>query len=173
MQFFYDRFFPVIKKRDKRYKYETVVGIGGNEGDVRKRFRNLYMYLCKNRLVSVYQTSAILKNPPFGYLDQDDFYNAVIVLRTSLSPKAFLKFLLHVEKIFGRKRSFKNAPRTLDLDIIFYSDIKYNDKNLKIPHPNWKQRESVVLPLISIKGAGMAGFVKQKLPVPDIKGCNR
>ncbi len=151
MIFYNDKFFPIVRQVNKSYKRVVVVGIGGNEGDVRKRFRNLYMYLCKNRLVSVSQTSAILKNPPFGYLDQDDFYNAMMVIRTSLSPKAFLKFLLHVEKIFGRKRSFKNAPRTLDLDIIFYDDIIYNDKNLKIPHPSWYQRESVVLPLLNLK----------------------
>lgn len=149
--FYNDKFFPIVNKDNKSYKNVVVVGIGGNEGNVRKRFRNLYMYFSKNRLVSISQTSSILQNPPFGYLNQNDFYNAIIVIRTSLSPKAFLKFLLHVEKIFGRKRSFKNAPRTLDLDIIFYDDIKYNDKNLKIPHPSWDQRESVVLPLLNLK----------------------
>lgn len=149
--FFCDRFFPIINKQDRNYKYKTVVGIGGNEGDVRKRFRNLYMYLKGSSLVSISETSPILRNPPFGYLNQDDFYNAVMVIRTSLPPKAFLKFLLHVEKIFGRKRSFKNAPRTLDLDIIFFDDIKYNDKNLNIPHPSWSKRESVVLPLLNLK----------------------
>ena len=151
MMFYNDKFFPIVNKDNKSYKKVVVVGIGGNKGNVRKRFRNLYMYLYKNRLVSISQTSAILQNPPFGYLDQDDFYNAVMVIRTSLSPKAFLKFLLHVEKIFGRTRSFKNAPRTLDLDIIFYDDIRYNDKNLKIPHQNWTERESVVFPLLNLK----------------------
>ncbi len=149
--FFYDRFFPIINKDNTKYKYKTVVGIGGNEGDVRKRFRNLYIYLKRSSLVSISETSPILRNPPFGYLDQDDFYNAVMVIRTSLSPKAFLKFLLHVEKIFGRKRSFKNAPRTLDLDIIFFEDIKINDKTLNIPHSSWSKRESVVLPLLNLK----------------------
>jgi len=151
VMFYNDKFFPIVNKDNKSYKKVVVVGIGGNKGNVRKRFRNLYMYLYKNRLVSISQTSAILQNPPFGYLDQDDFYNAVMVIRTSLSPKAFLKFLLHVEKIFGRTRSFKNAPRTLDLDIIFYDDIRYNDKNLKIPHQNWTERESVVFPLLNLK----------------------
>ncbi len=99
----------------------------------------------------MYKTSAILQNPPFGFLEQDDFFNAIIVFKTSLGPKAFLKFLLHVEKIFGRKRSFKNAPRTLDLDIIFFDDIKYSQKNLEIPHPSWSKRDSVVLPLLSMK----------------------
>jgi 2-amino-4-hydroxy-6-hydroxymethyldihydropteridine diphosphokinase len=149
--FYNDKFFPIVNKVNKSYKKVVIVGIGGNKGNVRKRFRNLYMYLYKNRLVSISQTSAILQNPPFGYLDQDDFYNAVMVIRTSLSPKAFLKFLLHVEKIFGRTRSFKNAPRTLDLDIIFYDDIRYNDEHLKIPHPNWTERESVVFPLLNLK----------------------
>jgi 2-amino-4-hydroxy-6-hydroxymethyldihydropteridine diphosphokinase len=74
-----------------------------------------------------------------------------MVIRTSLPPKAFLKFLLHVEKIFGRKRSFKNAPRTLDLDLIFYEDIKIKSKHLSVPHPSWSKRESVVLPLTSLK----------------------
>lgn len=151
MRFFYDRFFPIVKKDDKRFKHRVVVGIGGNEGNVRKRFRNLYMYLYKDSRVCVYKTSAILQNPPFGYLDQDDFYNGVMILKTSLPPKAFLKFLLHVEKIFGRKRSFKNAPRTLDLDIIFFDAIKYNQKNLEIPHPRWFKRDSVVLPLENLR----------------------
>ena len=169
MKFFYDRFFPIIKKQNRDYKYQTVVGIGGNKGDVRKRFRNLYMYMSRSLLVSVSETSPILQNPPFGFLDQDDFYNAVMVVRTSLSPKAFLKFLLHVEKIFGRKRSFKNAPRTLDLDLIFFEDVKIKSEFLTVPHPQWNKRESVVLPLSRMKGAGLVAFALQKIPVPDIK----
>ena len=151
MQFFYDRFFPIIKKQNKSYKYKAVVGVGGNEGDVRRRFKSLYMYMMRSSLVSISETSPILQNPPFGYLEQKDFYNAVMVVRTSLSPKAFLKFLLHVEKIFGRKRSFKNAPRTLDLDLIFYEDKKIKSKSLIVPHLCWNKRESVMLPLLSLK----------------------
>jgi len=151
MQFFYDRFFPIIKKQNRNYRYVATVGIGGNKGDVRKRLRNLYMYMMRSSLVSISETSPVLQNPPFGYLNQDDFYNAIMVVRTSLSPKAFLKFLLHVEKIFGRKRSFKNAPRTLDLDLIFYNDVQIRSKFLSVPHPSWKTRESVVLPLLRLK----------------------
>ncbi len=146
-----DRFYPIVNRKNREFKYRAVVGIGGNIGDVRKRFRNLYMYLKRSSLVSIAQTSAILKNPPFGYTKQDDFYNAIMVIRTSLAPKAFLKFLLCVEKIFGRKRDFKNAPRTLDLDIIFFEDFKIQSKTLVLPHPNWSERESVVLPLLSLK----------------------
>lgn len=151
MHFFYDRFYPIVKRDNKNYKHAVVVGIGGNEGNVRKRFRNLYRHLQKDARVYVYKTSAILQNPPFGYEDQNDFFNAVMVIKTSLAPKAFLKFLLHVEAQFGRKRSFKNAPRTLDLDIIFFDMIKVNQKNLEIPHPRWSQRDSVVLPLLNLR----------------------
>ena len=65
-----------------------------------------------------------LENPPFGFLDQDDFYNAVIVIQVDMQAKELLSYLLRLEKKFGRKRSFANAPRTLDLDIIFFEDIK-------------------------------------------------
>ncbi|MBL0686432.1 MAG: 2-amino-4-hydroxy-6-hydroxymethyldihydropteridine diphosphokinase [Sulfurospirillum sp.] len=151
MKFFYDRFFPIIKTENRNYKHKAVIGIGGNQGDVRKRFKNLYVYFRRSSLVSISETSPILKNPPFGYLDQNDFYNAIMVIRTSLSSKRFLKFLLYIEKIFGRKRSFKNAPRKLDLDIIFFDKIKTKTRSLILPHPYWRERESVVLPLLSLK----------------------
>ena len=151
MTFFYERFFPVKRAKKGGFKHRVVIGIGGNEGDVKKRFKKLFFYMQKCSLIYVEETSPILKNPPFGYINQDDFYNAVMVVRTSLAPKAFLKFLLHVEKVFKRKRSFKNAPRTLDLDIIFFDNIKLNSKELQIPHKSWFERDSVVLPLLKLK----------------------
>jgi len=74
----------------------------------------------------------------------------LFIIRTNLSPKELLYFLLRTEKKFKRKRSFKNAPRTLDLDIIMYDDVKYNDKKLNLPHPHFKNRDSVILPLYFI-----------------------
>ena len=62
-----------------------------------------------------------------------------------------LKVLLHVEKVFGRKRSFKNAPRTLDLDIIFFDNQTIKQKDLIIPHPKWEERLSVKVPLSELK----------------------
>jgi 2-amino-4-hydroxy-6-hydroxymethyldihydropteridine diphosphokinase len=93
----------------------------------------------------------ILKNPPFGYTDQDDFFNSIIVLKTSLEPMAFLAYLMRVEKKFGRKRSFANAPRTLDLDIIFFDNRVVNLEKLNIPHLEWFKRESVLIPLMDMK----------------------
>jgi len=127
-----------------------VVGIGGNVGDVRRRFERLFIILRKDKRVSLVKTSLILKNPPFGYTNQDDFFNSILVLKTSMQPKVFLRYLLRLEKKFGRKRTFANAPRTLDLDIIFFDNRKINTKDLIVPHPFYAQRESVMIPLVGI-----------------------
>jgi len=137
------------KKSSLRYK--VTVGIGGNIGDVKRRFEHLFIELKREKRVDVIQTSLILKNPPFGYLAQDDFLNSIIVLKTNMQPLVFLDYLLRLEKKFGRKRSFDNAPRTLDLDIIFFDNRVIDTQRLKIPHPSWSKRESVVIPLMDIK----------------------
>jgi len=151
MQIFRESFFPFYTKKRTKFKNSCIIGIGGNVGNVKKRFQRLFFSFRKHQSLHVKQTSFILKNPPFGFLDQDDFYNALIEVRTSMSPRELLKFLMHTEKRFKRKRSFKNAPRTLDLDIIFFNNISYNHKQLKIPHPFWMQRDSVLIPLSQLK----------------------
>jgi 2-amino-4-hydroxy-6-hydroxymethyldihydropteridine diphosphokinase len=141
------KFFPISKGKNERFKHTAFIGIGGNVGDVKKRFDRVFRYFASSSLIYINKTSPILQNPPFGYADQNDFFNAVIVTQTSLSAQGLLKFLLHTEKIFGRERSFKNAPRTLDLDIIFFDTAKFMQKNIIIPHPKWQERISVLLPL--------------------------
>jgi 2-amino-4-hydroxy-6-hydroxymethyldihydropteridine diphosphokinase len=128
------------------------LGIGGNVGDVVRRFDHLLYYLKRSTLVRVLETAPILKNPPFGYMDQEDFYNSLIRIETFLSPKALLRYVLNVEKIFGRKRLFKDGPRTLDIDIIFYENRTIKTKELILPHPGWRDRESVLIPLSMMKG---------------------
>jgi 2-amino-4-hydroxy-6-hydroxymethyldihydropteridine diphosphokinase len=132
--------------------HQVLLGIGGNVGDVVRRFDHLLYYLKRSTLVRVLETAPILKNPPFGYMDQEDFYNSLIRIETFLSPKALLRYVLNVEKIFGRKRLFKDGPRTLDIDIIFYENRTIKTKELILPHPGWRDRESVLIPLSMMKG---------------------
>ena len=139
-------FFPAkIKKSTKKHK--ALIGVGCNVGNCIRRFKKLYKFLNSHPKIKILQTSIIYKNPPFGYLEQNDFYNTILVLSTDFSPEELLKFLLYTEKKFKRKRSFKNAPRTLDLDIIIYDNIKINKEHLIIPHPFYKKRDSVLIPL--------------------------
>lgn len=132
---------------NKPRRHRAIVGLGGNLGDVCRRFSHLLGFWRNDLHISLYQSSPILKNPAFGFTDQDDFYNAVVVLGTDLSPRAFLRHLLHTEDKFGRQRSFKNAPRTLDLDLLFFDDVVMHHKELTLPHPGWKDRDSVRIPL--------------------------
>ena len=143
---FSSTFFP-YKKSKKKYKNIALIGIGCNVGNCVRRFKKLFLYLNSHPFIDISQTSILYKNPPFGYLEQDDFINSLIVINTNLSPKELLYFLLRTEKKFKRKRSFKNAPRTLDLDIIKYNNIILNDKKLILPHPFFKDRDSVLVPL--------------------------
>jgi len=139
--------FPYKKNGFSQKKHLIYIGIGGNVGDTKRRFQKLFYYLKRDLFIDILQTSPILKNPPFGYINQPDFYNAIILLKTNLSPRKLLKHLLKIEKKFGRKREFRNSPRTLDIDIIFYDKITYNKYDLVIPHPRFKERASVLIPL--------------------------
>ncbi len=127
--------------------HRVLLGIGGNIGDVIRRFEHLFYYFKRSSLLRVIETAPIVKNPPFGYMEQEDFYNSLLLVETFLGPKALLRYLLRVEKVFGRKRLFKDGPRTLDIDIIFYEDVKMETKMLTLPHPGWKERASVLIPL--------------------------
>ena len=131
---------------------KALLGIGGNIGDVLRRFEHLFWYMQRSSFVRIVETSPILKNPAFGYTEQDDFYNALVLVETQLTPKMLLRYVLRVERLFGRKRSFQDAPRTLDIDIIFYENVTMESKTLTLPHPGWTKRLSVLIPLSYIKG---------------------
>lgn len=142
--------FPYTKRTNTSFRHLATIGIGGNIGDVKRRFHHLFVQLQRDVSVELLQTSLILKNPPFGYVTQDDFFNSIMILKTNMQAEVFLTYLLRLEKKFARKRSFANAPRTLDLDIIFFDNKIINTKKLTIPHPAWSKRESVVIPLGSM-----------------------
>ena len=124
-------FFPITKKIERR-RNRVLIGVGCNIGNCIRRFKKLFQFLDSHPKIKIIKTAPLYKNPPFGYLEQDDFINSVMIIETSFSAKELLYFLLHTEKKFKRKRSFKNAPRTLDLDIILYDDVRYSDRKLSL-----------------------------------------
>jgi len=144
---FFQKLYPYRRKWSLSHPYNALLGIGGNIGDVRRRFNHLFIYLQKSPYITIIETAPILKNPPFGYLEQDYFYNSLVYIKTSLQPKALLRYILHTEKKFSRKRSFQDAPRTLDIDMIFYEDLSMATKDLTLPHPSWRERSSVLIPM--------------------------
>jgi 2-amino-4-hydroxy-6-hydroxymethyldihydropteridine diphosphokinase len=139
--------YPIKSLKFLHNSNNVVLGIGGNIGNVKQIFHKLFLALKCDARFHILQTSPLLKNPPFGYTNQDDFLNGIIVVQTKLSPKELLKQINRYEKRFGRVRTFQDAPRTLDIDIIFYDDKKINTKDLIIPHKDWYKRDSVTIPL--------------------------
>ena len=148
---FYTPNFPKKFNTISNKNYHVTIGIGGNIGNTKKLFDKLILCLKKDSRFTLLMTSPLLRNPPFGFLEQNDFLNGIIALKTNLCPKNFLKAMQRYENKFGRKRSFQDAPRTLDIDIIFFDNKKINTKNLIIPHKNWANRESVIIPLKYMK----------------------
>jgi len=146
--------FPFDTNKYKCKNPTILIGIGCNLGDCKRRFNHLFWKLKRDAFIKPIATSLIYKNPPFGYLEQPFFYNSLILAQTNLKPLELLRYTQKIEKHFRRKREFKDSPRTLDLDIIFYEKIKINKApKLIVPHLHWKERESVLLPLKFLKGA--------------------
>ncbi len=128
----------------------TIIALGGNLKSPIRTFKSLFLKLRQNAKIRILQTSPIYKNPPFGYTNQPFFYNATMLLATSMCLVEFYAFIFYMERIFGRGRirAFRNAPRTLDIDIIFFNDIFMRSTKLNIPHTQWFGRSSVLIPLI-------------------------
>jgi len=144
---YFNNIFPYKSKYNSKKRNSVTIGIGGNIGDTSKVFKKLFLMLQNDSRFALLETSPLLQNPPFGYLEQKDFLNGIIVLKTDLSPFECLKVFQKYEKRFKRKRSFQDAPRTLDIDIIFFNKLKIDTKELKIPHIGYKNRQSVLIPL--------------------------
>lgn len=94
--------------------------------------------------------SRLYRSRPAGFKDQPDFVNAVACLETQLAPRGLLDRLLDLEHRHGRVRTFRNSPRTLDLDILLFGDLVLNEPNLHVPHPRMHERVFVLLPLSEI-----------------------
>lgn len=148
-EFIYRPLFPYVLKSRKRLNNDVLLGIGGNVGNCVRRFEFLFRKICSDVRFMILSTSPIYRNPAFGYTHQPDFYNATMQLSTSCGMVEVFRMIFYWERCFGRgrKREFKNAPRTLDIDLIFFNRIKITRPYLHIPHPFWQERESVVLPL--------------------------
>lgn len=150
-------FFPKVFDFRPGFKNSVILGLGGNIGDVKKRFNGLYFKLSRDSRFHIVENSALLINEAFGFKEQADFTNAVMLVQTSLAARQILKITANLEKRFGRVRSFKNAPRTLDIDILYFSGRSRNDARLTLPHPGAQSRASVILPLGTMRRVSKSG----------------
>lgn len=100
--------------------------------------------------VRLIRESSIYATPPWGYTDQPEFLNQVVEVDTVLKPLPLLHFLKDIEAEMGREATFRNGPRLIDLDILFYGQAVINGQILKVPHPRLQERAFVLVPLDEI-----------------------
>jgi 2-amino-4-hydroxy-6-hydroxymethyldihydropteridine diphosphokinase len=124
------------------------IGLGSNVGDRMATLRTAVQRL--ETLGRVTRVSRLYETEPVGYLDQPRFLNAVVALETALAPVDLLRALLGIERESGRTRSFPNAPRALDLDLLLVDDVTLETAELTLPHPRLHDRAFVLAPLADL-----------------------
>jgi 2-amino-4-hydroxy-6-hydroxymethyldihydropteridine diphosphokinase len=128
--------------------HTVYLALGTNTGD---RLANLRMALgVFPPDVMVKAESPVYETEPWGYTDQPAFLNMVIRAETDLSPLALLAHLKGLEQALGRVPTFRNGPRLIDLDILFYDDLTLDSPSLVIPHPSLHERAFVLVPLADL-----------------------
>jgi GTP cyclohydrolase-4 len=128
--------------------HRVYLSLGANLGDRQANILQSLQYV--QARASIIKVSSSYETEPVGYLDQPKFLNIVCTLKTELSPSDLLHFLKWIEKRMGRRESFRNAPRPIDIDILFYDDLVLESPDLCIPHPRLQDRAFVLVPLAEI-----------------------
>ena len=131
-------------------KVIATIGLGANLNDPAGQVEYALAELDRLPGTRLIARSSLYASAPVGYVDQPDFINAVAQVETDLAPRALLVALLDIEHRHGRERSFRNAPRTLDLDLLLYGDAHFHEEGLTLPHPRMHERGFVLLPLLEI-----------------------
>jgi 2-amino-4-hydroxy-6-hydroxymethyldihydropteridine diphosphokinase len=126
------------------------VGIGSNLQDPRAQVLAALEELDRLPHTRVVKRSSLYRSAPVGHAAQPDFVNAVAQLETGLPAERLLAELQEVEARHGRERSFANAPRTLDLDLLLYGNATLALPGLTLPHPRMHERAFVLKPLLEI-----------------------
>jgi len=145
-------------------KHKIFLGLGSNIGD-----RLGYLEAAIASLppaVEVLRRSAIYETAPWGYQDQADFLNMVIEAETELAPQELLKELKAIETKVGRKPTFRNGPREIDIDILLYGNEAISLRGVTIPHSRLQERAFVLVPLADL--APLLMLPGQKQTVSEI-----
>jgi 2-amino-4-hydroxy-6-hydroxymethyldihydropteridine diphosphokinase len=129
---------------------QAYIALGSNLQQPQLQVLQAFTELARLPKTRVINRSSLYRSTPVGYDDQPDFINAVAEIDTDLTPRELLHALQALEHKHGRVRSFPNAPRVLDLDLLLYNNMTMHTDELTLPHPRMHERGFVLLPLAEI-----------------------
>ena len=140
-----------IKHGDTQAMAFTIayIGIGANLGDARANVADALARLQRQPGCTLMAASGLYRTAPIDS-SGDDYINAVARIATTLDAEALLQALLGIEQAHGRERPYRNAPRTLDLDLLLYGDQRIDSPTLTVPHPRMTERAFVLVPLLEL-----------------------
>lgn len=124
-----------------------LIGLGSNIGERDQNLRHALGMLEADSSIRIEKVSSIYETAPFGVMDQDDFLNMVVAVKTKLSPEKLLQKCLAVESAMGRVRSRHWGPRIIDLDLLIYDALQMQTDHLTLPHPGIGKRAFVMIPM--------------------------
>lgn len=127
------------------------IGLGANLGDREATLRGALHKI--GALGSLAAVSSLYETDPIGFAEQPAFLNAVAGFEVTQEPECIVHCLLDIERELGRERTFRNAPRTIDLDLLLCGDIVTTAPNALVPHPRMNERAFVLVPLAEIAGS--------------------
>ena len=130
------------------YQTDSVIALGSNLGNSIYNLGSAIKELRKFGYIS--KIADVYISKPYGYKDQDNFYNTAVLLKTNKQPLELINIISQIEKKLKKNKRIINGPRNIDIDIIFYGKNKYFFSNLIIPHPRAKDRDFVLLPILDI-----------------------
>jgi 2-amino-4-hydroxy-6-hydroxymethyldihydropteridine diphosphokinase len=133
--------------------HRAFIGLGANLGQPVSQIRDAFKGLRAHPGITVLRESSLYSSAPVDAPGQPDFVNAVAMIDSPLEPLALLQALHELEAQSGRVRSFQNAPRTLDLDLLLYDNCVLAFPDLRVPHPRMHLRRFVLDPLVEIAPA--------------------
>lgn len=129
---------------------KVYIGLGSNKNDRIEYLNQALLELEQTSGISIIELSSFYETKPFGVENQQNYYNAVVLIETFFSPTELYEKLKQIEKSVGRTKSFRWGPREIDLDIILFDSLVYLDQNLQIPHKDYIFRDFVLVPLLEI-----------------------
>jgi 2-amino-4-hydroxy-6-hydroxymethyldihydropteridine diphosphokinase len=142
---------------------KAFIGIGSNLGNSKENCITGIMKLTENNRIRLIAKSSMYATSPVSTIKQNDFINCAVCVMWDGSPFDLLRLLNDIEEMMGRKRSDKNGPRTIDLDILLFKDMVLDTPLLKIPHPELHNRKFAIIPCIEIEPALIHPIYGKKL----------